>query len=367
MPITRPNSVEIDETAVAKNLATIRAMLPEGTGLWQVCKGDGYGLGTVRAAQLGTAAGLDRFCVGTPDEALELREAFPEARVLLFPSALAEDLAELGRRGVTVSIHNRASLQAILRHASDIPCWIKVDTGLRRFGFSEESWDAALAAIADGALPGLEGIYTHFSQSSDSLAVDRALSTYDRYLEEARNASGRRLASMVAASPTLLARPNLPYDFVDPGRAFYGMFPEADTGIPLVPVVSAVRSRLIDSRSVDADSAQSFGYSETAGAGVSRVGVMPIGHFDGLNGRAPFGSVIIRGVRAPVLSRTLLSSLIDLSQIPDARDGDEITLIGRNSSMNVSIHECARELGSTATMLHFGLIRHLPKQDSPEL
>lgn len=358
MSLTRPNTVELDPEAFAGNLAAIRTILPPGTGIWQVCKGDGYGLGTVRAASLGAACGLDRFCAGTPEEALALRAAFPAAQVLLFPSAMAGDLPALAARGITLTIHNEDSLAAVVKDAPTARCWIKIDTGLHRFGFGAGNWGAAVAALRQGLLPGLEGIYTHFSQSSDPAHTSAALAFYDTRLAEARGATGRRLASMVAASPLLLARPGLPYDSVDPGRALYGIV-QPPEGPTLRPVVRAIRSHLIDSR--DLAAGEVIGYGGPGAGMATRVGAFPIGHFDGLPSGPPLGSVLIRGVRASVLARTLLASIVDLSDIPSARDGDEVTLIGRNGEVCRDLPGLAEDLGTSATLLHFGLIRTLPK------
>lgn len=54
--IARPNHVELDPEALSHNLAVLRALLPGDPVIWQACKGDGYGLGTVRAAQMGQPA-----------------------------------------------------------------------------------------------------------------------------------------------------------------------------------------------------------------------------------------------------------------------------------------------------------------------
>lgn len=361
--IARPAWAEIDSTAFAANLAVLRDLLPPGRAIWQVCKGDGYGLGTLRAAAMGAACGIDRFCAGTPDEALALRAAQPGAQVLLFPSASPGDLPALARAGVIVSLHNRASLAAILRHAPKARCWLKIDTGLHRYGLDAESWPEALSALRAGALPGLEGVYTHFSQSGGTTAAGAALSLFDRCLAEARAATRRTLPAMVAASPLLLARPDLPYEAVDPGRALYGMLQPA-AGPALRPVVRAIRTVLLDSHSLPQGA--TVGYGGPVDRPPTRTGAFPVGHFDGLPARPPFGRVLIRGRAAPVLGRTLLASMVDLSDIPDARDGDPVTLVGQDGDRALTMQDLADDLALSVTDLHFGLVRALPKRPATD-
>jgi len=355
----RPNQVTLDRRAFAENLSLLRAILPIGTEIWQVCKGAGYGLGTVVAAGLGYDAGLRRFCVGTPGEALELKAALPEAEVLLFPSAAAEDLPALATAGVIVTVHNAASLSAMLERGRGSPFFIKVNTGLNRFGFDAAELRSALAQVKATDADALRGIYTHFSQSTDVERLSKGRALYEAMLAEAREILGRSVKSMAAASPTALVHPGLPYDAVDPGRALYGMLTGAEAGgRHLQPVVTSITSRLLDSRTFAEGMVAGAGYGAALDGKVTRIGTMPIGHFHGLAG-CGLGTVIIRGRETPVLARTLLASMIDLSDVLEAEDGDLITLVGEDGAIKRDLFGLAENLGTSATMLHFGLIRAL--------
>jgi len=357
--IARPNHVELDPDALRHNLALLRGMLPGDPVIWQVCKGDGYGLGTARAARMGAACGLGHFCVGTPDEALALRAALPDAQILMFPSALPADLPALAAAGILVSVHNRASLEAILMDAPEARFWLKLDCGLHRYGFTEPDLAPVLSALDTGHLRGIAGVYTHFSQSSARGATEAALAAFDRQVTSIRAACRRAIPGMFAASPLLLARPDLRHEQVDPGRALYGMM-QPPGSAAFRPVVRAIRSVLLDSRAVR--QAGTLGYGAAAGPAPSRVGTIPIGHFDGLPARPPFGQVLIRGQAAPVVARTLLASMVDLSDIAEARDGDPVTLVGLDGGTEITMQDLADALGLSVTDLHFGLVRALRKE-----
>ena len=53
------------------------------TPLWAVLKGDGYGLGVRPMAELCREAGIRRFAVTEPAEALTIRELVPQAQILM--------------------------------------------------------------------------------------------------------------------------------------------------------------------------------------------------------------------------------------------------------------------------------------------
>lgn len=356
----RPNRVVLDPGAFAHNLGIVRGLLPTGATIWQVVKGDGYGLGVLRAARLGWQAGLRHFCAGTPGEALALRAEWPGARVLLFPSAATEALPDLAARGVTVTAHDAASLDTLLRRAPGAGFWVKVDTGLHRYGFGPDGWDAALEALRASGAVGLQGIYTHFSQARVAAGTAGPLDLFDRFLTRAQAVLGRSLPAMAAASPAVLNGPPLPYAMADPGRALYGMLPPDQAGGHVLrPVVAAITSRLLDCRRIAPG--ESLGYDGAAGK-AGRIGTFPIGHFDGLPAAGPLGSVLIRGQVAPVVGRTLMASLVDLSAIPEARSGDEVVLAGPCGGAQRDLFRLAETLGTSATLLHFGLVRHLPKE-----
>lgn len=361
--IDRPNRVTVDTAAFAHNLALLRHLLPAGTEIWQVCKGDGYGLGTGLAATLGDSCGIRQFCVGTPEEAVDLRNRHPDpnTQILLFPAALPEGLPALARHRVTLSVHNTHSLDAVLTGAPGAAFFFKVDTGLHRYGFDIGDWPSVLDTYAEAGHGGLKGIYTHFGQAQAGQTA-KALHLYDRFCSIACSRLGYEVPRLVAASHALFAHPDLPYERVDPGRALYGMLPPRETGgLALRPVVTSITSRLIECREIEPDSIP-IGYGGTTRLeGGGRIGVFPIGHFDGLPSGGALGTVLIRGKEAPVLARTLLSSIVDISGIEGAVANDEVVLAGRSQDRERDIFALAENLQTSVTLLHFGLIQRLPK------
>ncbi|WP_180899046.1 alanine racemase [Martelella soudanensis] len=358
--LSRPNQVVVDARAFASNLECVRRLIPDGTEIWQVCKGDGYGLGLRVAMELGIANGISQFCAGTPEEALLLKDIQPDARVLLFPAALPEDIGDLSASGIIVTAHNSASLEAVLRTKPDTPFFIKVDTGLHRYGFGYDQWQQSLETYRGSGHGGLCGIYTHFGQNqADNLQP--AIAAYDRFLDLARATLGSQVSGMASASHSLFSAPDLGYARVDPGRALYGMLsPEETHGSQLQPVVSKITSRLLEVRALDKNTAVPIGYGGADFSG-DRIGVFPIGHFDGLPFGQPLGSVFIRGREAPVIARTLLASIVDLGGIAEAQPGDEVVLVGQSGALSRDLFAFAATLKTNVTALHFGFIRNLPK------
>src|ERR671927_852162 len=86
------SELTIDLGAVRRNVKRLHDVL-EGAALWAVVKGDGYGHGAIDVAGAALGAGASMLCVATVPEALELREEYSEARILVMgPTVTSREL-----------------------------------------------------------------------------------------------------------------------------------------------------------------------------------------------------------------------------------------------------------------------------------
>ena len=91
--------VTVDLGAIRDNARTLAGVLGR-TELWAVVKADGYGHGAADAARAALEGGATTLCVATVGEALLLRAALPDARLLVLeqasraiPDAAADEVA----------------------------------------------------------------------------------------------------------------------------------------------------------------------------------------------------------------------------------------------------------------------------------
>lgn len=359
-----PSWMEIDPSAFAHNVAVIRRLIPPGTKLLQVCKGDGYGLGLHRVVRLGLQAGVDGFCAGTPEEALQIREIAPASFVLLFVATLPAALPELCARKVTVTVNSLEALRALCIGNASGQFFFEVDCGFGRFGLDEDSWPTAIEDYASQDRVRCAGIYTHFGQSDPALLA-RRLTLFDRYVAKLRAHVTEPFDTMAASSDVVLARPDLPYTAVDPGRLLYGLIEkEKVVHAGLHRMVTGIRSQVIQVTTVSRSQVMKIGYGPVRSVpSGTRLAVFPIGWLTGLSSREPYGQVLIEGRRAPVLARTLQHTIVDVSSIDSARLGSIVTLTGSDGADEISFDEMARTQNSSITELQFELGRSLGKRD----
>jgi alanine racemase len=113
-------------------------------------------------------------------------------------------------------------------------------------------------------------------------------------------------------------------------------------GIDVRPAFVALKTRLIQVKAVSRQQ-----YVEEAGFELNpdmRIGVVPMGYGDGL-GSVDCGEVLIRGRRAAIIGTFFEHARIDLSAVPDAQPGDEVVVVGRQGSSEISVEEVIEHQG----------------------
>jgi len=158
----------IDLGALRHNLARVHAFAP-GRRVLAVIKADAYGHGMLRVARaLGDA---DAFAVARLDEALALRAAGIDKRILLLPgTASGAELERAAAAHIDLAVHHISQIEAIERAhpGSSISAWLKVDSGMHRLGFAPDRVTAAYARLNDcAALAAPPRLMTHFEEADN--------------------------------------------------------------------------------------------------------------------------------------------------------------------------------------------------------
>ena len=91
----------------------------------------------------------------------------------------------------------------------------------------------------------------------------------------------------------------------------------------------------------------------------SRIATLPVGYADGYDRNLSNNAyVLVRGRRAPVVGRVSMDLLtIDVTDIPDARYGDEAILLGDE----ISVDELAKRAGTISYELFCRISKRVPR------
>jgi alanine racemase len=342
---------EIDLAALERNLRLIRASLPPHIRYVAVVKADAYGHGLHHVAARLMHSGADLFAVANVTEAATLRELGPGWPILLLSPLLPEEdrcLVEYDLAATVSSAEEVARFNAVGQAAGKtIAVHMKIDTGMGRLGVWHEAAPGLCAQIIAAPHLRLAGVFTHFSSPDDdpvftaeqrrrflhALAACTGVNPADIFVH-ADNSSG--LESMPGVSP---------FNAVRVGLLQFGILPHPNSMLAQVhtePVFS-FRTRVGLVKQLPKGTDISYGRTHTLSRD-SQIAVLCAGYGDGIPRAASNrASVLIHGKRCPVLGRvTMDQTVVDVTDVPAVRCGDEAVLVGRQQQAEISITEFSR-------------------------
>ncbi|MCB0228801.1 MAG: alanine racemase, partial [Anaerolineae bacterium] len=95
----------------------------------------------------------------------------------------------------------------------------------------------------------------------------------------------------------------------------------------------------------------------------TRLAVIPVGYADGFR-RSPqhWGQVLVRGRWAPIVGRvTMDQTMLDVTDIPGVRQGDEVVLIGRQGELELTADQVAERLGTISYEVVSQILARVPR------
>ncbi|MBN2308556.1 MAG: alanine racemase [Candidatus Hydrogenedentes bacterium] len=345
-----PSRALIDLDAYAHNLALIRQMVPGDCGLIPVVKADAYGHGAVPVARRAVAEGAAMLAVATVNEAVALREAGIEARLLVLVTPPRDALGAAVEYDLRLTVSSVAAAERVgelARRANRVvPVHCKIDTGMGRQGFLPESAVADLLHLTRISHIDIEGVATHFAvaerprdpftgyQIKQFKQVLRQLDKEGVPYEMAHAANSAGIVNHPTAST---------FSMVRPGLMTYGVWPcdPVPDPSPLRPVLRWETEVVLMK---DLASGATIGYGRTFTARQRmRAAILPVGYADGyrfaLSNRA---DVLIRGKRCPVRGRVSMDQIVvDVTHVPGVAAGDTATLIGADGEEAITAAELA--------------------------
>jgi alanine racemase len=363
--------MEVDLGAIAGNLRRLREIVAPAE-VMAVLKADAYGHGAVRVARTAMQHGAALLGVAVLGEAGGLREHGINAPILVLGYTPAWQARDVARLDVAVSVFSLDLAQHLSRAAvalqrPPVPVHVKVDTGMHRLGLLPDEVVPVARRIA--ALDGvrIEGVFTHFAaaDTADPGYARRQLTRFRRVLDAWRDAGLPAPRYVHAAnSAAALRLPEARFNLVRTGIALYGLQPSEDVPCPpeFRPAL-ALKTQLAQVKDLPAGEPVSYGCTWTTPR-PSRIGVLPIGYADGFR-RAPqhWGEVLIRGRRAPIVGRVCMDMcMVDVTDVPGARVGDEAVLIGEQGGDRITAEDVAARLGTINYEVVSQILARVPRE-----
>lgn len=356
--LARLSWVEVDVGILEDNARALRRLIGPGTTLGIVVKADGYGHGIEVAARAALAGGAGVLVVASFDEALVLRAAGVEARILVLYAVPADSLAEAAVRGIDVPTPDTSATRAMLeawrkiraRHPDLVlRTHLEIDTGMTRGGASPADASAVAAMLVNE--PGVElvGAWSHLSSASDHDTSREQARTFETVRAAIEDTGIRVPMGHLAASGGLLGGTAPGHDLVRIGIAFYGEPPEGDgeggsTGLAaagLRPAL-ALKARPVRLEWIEPGTRVGYG-GEWRAERPSRIATLAVGYADGwARSSWPAAPALVRGQRVPLAGRVSMDGVMyDVTDVEGLNADDEFVLLGEQHGDRVTAVEVA--------------------------
>jgi len=346
----RPIQATIHTEALRANLARLRAAAGDAR-VWSVVKADAYGHGIERVYE--SFRGADGFALLDLAEAQRVRDLGWRGPVLLLEGAFeARDLEWCSRLSLWHTVHCEEQIDMLAVHKTHAPhrVFLKMNSGMNRLGFAPQAFRAAWTRL--NALPQVDEItlMTHFSDADGARGVAHQVRTF---ADATRDLPGERSLSNSAAALRFGDEVVVRADWIRPGIALYGGapdFPAHDSDHWGLAPTMTLATRLVAVQSLAAGDRVGYGGTYTATTAL-RIGIAACGYADGYPRHAPTGTpVLVNGQRTQTVGRVSMDMIaVDLSGLPDAHVGAEVTLWGRSARGSVfGVDEVAHAAGTVS-------------------
>ncbi len=353
--------VEIDSSVIAQNYRALRGLVGSRTKMLAIVKANAYGYGIVKFASLMQQLGVDWMGVGSMQEARTLREQGIRTPILVLVGAIdAVFLQEAIDLDVTVTIASDEGIEAVASLTPDeqqkLSAHLKIDSGMHRQGFLFSDIEQVLSRLRSLQIPLniIAGVYTHFGAAEDPgdrTATETQIASFEEVVRKLQGAGLQPLVHAATTTSTLIY-PHARYDMIRVGAGLYGIWPSEESrkafesSLLIKPALSW-KTAINDVKRIQ--SGCKIGYDFTGSVQRdSKIAVLPVGYWHGYRrSLSNVGHVLIRGQRAPIVGRVAMYiTAVDVTDIPDAGVGDEVTLVGRDGGEEITLEQVGTWAGT---------------------
>jgi alanine racemase len=360
---------EISRAALVANARAFKARVGAAR-LGIVVKADAYGHGLVAAARAFLEGGADWLVVNALHEAEALRAAGIDAPLHVVGNVPVAQAARAVAADVRMVVYDPEVVTAMAAAGRlagrSVPLHVKLETGNNRQGVDLDEALALGRLIGELEGVALEGLATHYADIEDTTDHRFAMSQVARF--EGAVAAFEAAGMVVPVTSTANSAATILWQrthrvLVRVGIAAYGLWPSTETyaaalALPaeregrggFVPTLAPALSwKALITQVKDVPAGAWIGYGRTfRTTHDSRIAIVPVGYHAGYDRRlSNLAHALVDGVRAPVRGRVCMNMImIDVSDIPAARVGSVVTLVGEDGEERISADDLARWCGT---------------------
>jgi alanine racemase len=364
-PLLRDTYVEINLDNIAYNVRKIKEVVGENVAIAAVVKANAYGHGAVDLAPAIMENGADYLAVATLSEALELRNHYSDYNIFIMGYTPDEYLEYVVKYNITqtiFSLHQAELLNSLGRSHNKIPkVQIKYDTGFNRLGYKDcqESIDE-INKIFDLDNLEIEGIFSHFAlagKEEDDAQYRKLINVIEQLEKKGRKIKYKHICDSISG----IDYPQYRLNMIRPGAIIYGLKSYSDDSVVLKQALT-FKTRIYHIKTIEKGEGVSYDYAWRAERR-SSIGTLPFGYADGYpRNMRDKGYVTINGKKAPIVGVICMDQcMVDLTDIPEARVGDEAIIYGDGTGNTADIQEISELAGTNKNEIMCRFTRRTPR------
>lgn len=347
---------EIDLKQIEHNFLVYKRYLRKNVNIMAVIKADAYGHGDVMIARTLSKMGVNLFAVSNIDEAVGLRNSGITGEILILGYTSPKYAKTLSFLDLTQTIVSEEYAEELAKSKYEVKCQIAIDTGMNRIGISAIPLDDAETMIRNISRKLIvNGIFTHLCVADSNTLSDKQYTMmqlkrfkdivdriYDLdlpYIHCYNSAGGLNYLEDTEFN-------NRIGNIVRLGILLYGLKPDKSMDIPQ-DIKPAMTWKSVISMVKNVPIGQSIGYGRTfITQRTSRIATVTTGYADGYSRQlSNKGFMILAGKKAPIVGRICMDqTLIDVTEIPEAKMGENVILIGECNKFSYSADDMAEDL-----------------------
>ena len=367
----KPVALEINLDNLAHNFLEVKRIVGENTKIMGIVKANSYGHGSVDCARLFIENGADYIGVSTLSEAIELRHADIKSKILLLNYTPRSNFDKLLIYDLIQTIYNYEDAKYLsevaLKMNKMARIHIKIDTGMTRLGFLplEESFEQILK-ISHFPNIYIDGTYSHFA-SSDEIDKSFSKKQYEKFIWSVNTLQHMGIHKgirHISSSAAIIDLPEYNLDMVRPGIILYGHYQSDEVKkdrVYLKPTMT-LRATVSNIKQVPIGTGISYNHIFKTER-QSIIATLPIGYADGFSRRfISKGKVFIKDRRVAIIGKICMDQMmIDVTDIPNVKIGDEVILFGYEDKNYPSIEELALILDTINYEVFCSIGRRIPR------
>lgn len=337
---THETVLEINLDAISHNFNYFKSKLAPNVKMMVMVKAFGYGNGGLEIAKLLEHHKVDYLGVAFADEGISLKNGGIKLPIMVlnpestsFPSIIQYKLEP--------EIYSIKGLNAFLKIAREknlknFPIHIKIDTGMHRLGFEENTIQELIETLKGNSTVRVQSVLSHLATSDDPKHYDfvhKQIALFEKLSSRLISELNINPIRHILNTSGISNFPNAQYNMVRLGIGLYGVSndPAEQKYLENVGTLKSIISQV---RTIPAGDSVGYGRRFMADA-ATKIATIPIGYADGIARLwgNEVGFVMIKNQKAKIVGSVCMDMLmVNVTDI-DCKEGDPVIIFGESPTV----------------------------------